>query len=415
MSLSTSNRPVTMPPRPARISSPDAARLIVRLWVPSAGSERSRPERPVRENLLLLTEDVIGVPCEPVNESGSLYSARMPSSTDALIASRQLQFAVEGFRRKLTAPVAVSLAIYADRAAGNSISEQNSPAGNGIAPLLSVIHSSRPAQILLTSEVCQQLSTIGGLPLRSSPARAGLQEYLWISAHELEKLQSEPALALLTTAPVLSDSYRARKVVDDSPEEGSGNTGKLFGTIWSRPAVAAVILLGLLAAAGAFVAMRHRVPTTSPGIEAGNASKRVPGPADHTLDSPGSQAGTDETKKVAQSTVAGGAALNPETVKALTNGREAKSSPLRDHVAHPGTTQEPHLQTQSPPSKIPTHCNLDGSLASWMTRANYWRTQGDYPHAIQLFQEILACDPKNATARQELNKLQAAVQESSDN
>lgn len=374
-----------------------------------------------------------------VHGRDQLYVSGLKKPSDALVVCRQVQLGLQGFRgRHGTGPVAVSIAIDASRGAGNgasgdangdngpaSPSEPGSDEGSAsnsspsrtsahraLEPshdLVTLLKLSKPAQILLTHDLCQQMTGIKGLPLKSFPGRFGVYEYLWTAEDKLELLQSEPQLTLtalpaaLPVAPASkpaphkdNEATVAGRATLDRPQSSDGmvqQPSTPFQWSWLPPpltprilAFAAVGLgaLGAALAVGIHLSRRH-VSGVAPAAIAAPASN--PQPVSPALIPP----------RAEEQPEAGPVAIPAaKPRRGSTSGRTAarqaanKSAPAED--------------TSAPVPAPPPGCAQTIQAGRLVTLGEQFRGRGDYTNAVRVFREVLACDPSNATAREGLDK-----------
>jgi hypothetical protein len=336
-----------------------------------------------------------------------LYVSRLRRPSDALVVSRQVQLGLEGFRaRPGSGPVAVSIAINAsggERAGGMDAKE---PATAGQAPshdpphdLVTLLKLAKPAQILLTHDLCQQMAAIKGLPLRSFPARFGVYEYLWTAEEKLDLLQSEPQLTLAAlpmaqpakekTAAIPAAAVAGTTKAFEAPaipaavaEERSGTKrGVPRAYILGGAGLAAVLAL---AAIGIHFAVRPAatpvsspapVQTVAPAIAAPVPSAAAPAaavPVRQPLPKPRA------------------ASAKPPAAKPVANAP---------------------AQEAATPAAPNADCTLGADVSRYVGLGEQARGRGDYANAARIFREVLACDPNNAAAREGLAKALQAQQQ----
>jgi hypothetical protein len=377
--------------------------------------------------VLALIEDAVASKRGAVVSSEEyLYISRLKRPADALVVSRQVQLGLEGFRsRNGSGPVAVSIAIDAggERAGGERAgAEAQEPAATGQDlphsepphDLVTLLKISKPAQILLTHDLCQQVTELKGLPLRSFPARFGVYEYLWTAEEKLELLQSEPQLTL-AALPVAqpakekdgaaasaagaaanqnaASATRTTKAFEaplvsartDEPEEAKSGVPR-----WAISGGAGLAAVIALAALGIHLAQK---PAASPAASAGpvqgaSAPAAQEPPAAPTIPSAQPAAAVPVSQPPAK----------PHTAQA--------KPPAAKPVAAPAPA--PDVKAPAPPS---AECTLGNDASRYVGLAEQARGSGDYPRAIRIFREVLACDPNNAAAREGLEKATQAQQQ----
>lgn len=344
----------------------------------------------------MLVEDVVGPSCVPVESgSGYFYAAELSSPAEALVASRQLQFAMEGFRASRTAePVAISIGIDTEP----SVQEAGSDPGSGSeeSELLATMQSSRPAQILLTSSTRQQLASFTGLSLRAHSARAEVDEYLWTSAARLEELQADPAFNAALTPSISSDAPAPRlssrsmpvEALDDEDKDRAMRTGFRIAD-W--PMVMAAVVFILILAGVLLLRHQRPKPQAAPAFPRGDSAlPEEKGEA--AAAKPPSPPRTAPPLPVPMP------AVPPDS------GQDVPSSRRRVH------RQGEIAKSPAVAKADISRCALEGNTDSYVARAEYDRAAGQYQRAITLFREILECDPNNERAKVGLSRSEAAVQ-----
>jgi hypothetical protein len=417
--------PETLPENENQGTAQGKIELLFRFWGGSGrAAETGEPGGASHHpGVLALIEDAVASKRGVfVSSQEYLYISRLRRPADALVVSRQVQLGLEGFRaRHGSGPVAVSIAIDAsgsERTNGVEAKEpagQNSPGQDARAQgqepphdLVTLLKLSKPAQILLTHDLCQQMTAIKGLPLKSFPARFGVYEYLWTAEEKLDLLQSEPQLTL-AALPV-------------KEKTGAGNT--LAGAVGAATATTA-----------ATKAFEARMPA-SPAAFAEPEPAKVGLPRKYLLGGAGLAAivvlaaiGIHTEMKPAS-----GAPQNPAPVQAApaTNPAPAAGPPAQPASTAP-TAGAAVVKTHTPPPKpaaakpaaatpAPTQeakapeapaaeCNLSGNIPQYVGLAEQARGRGDYANAVRIFREVLACDPNNAAAREGLAKAMQAQQQ----
>jgi len=356
-----------------------------------------------------------------------IYVSGLKQPADALVVSRRVQLGLEGFRaRRGNAPVAVSVAIDAGMGEPSPKAEDPSPSPGATAAfasaaqepphdLVTLLKLSKPAQILLTHDLCQQVAGIKGLPLKSFPGRFGVYEYLWTSEERLDLLQSEPQLTL-TAIPIPAAQPPAKAKTGSFPPPASGGATKAFDLPQSsaatalptepaaqKPAYLKPQVLGLggaglaaLIAAIVFAIHLAHGPASAPAPPKAAASAAVsnpsPVPANPPAPIPQPAAQAPAQKPPAA----------PMAKKAVP--KSASAGP-----AIQMQTKAPQLPAQSQPAP---ECALAMDATRLVGLGEQYRGRGDYANAIRIFREVLACDPNNAGAKAGLDKATQAQQES---
>lgn len=406
----------TVPSTAARVK----VEMVLRIWSPGLkDGEPAQNDQGIASHpgLAAMLEDFAA------SKSGSFSSARnqlcvygLQHPNDALVIARRIQLGVQGYRSNAgNKPVAVSIAIdsssqsagaaqeAAPPAAGDQTSAVSASEAQTPEPshdLLTLLKLCKPAQILLTHDLCQLSPAIRGLPLKSFPGRFGVYEYLWTAPEKLETLQSEPQLTLAAVAVEVAVPVKetpAAAIPVGPPASAAPAESLALQPIvhdWRaalrspRTAVFAGLALAVVAI-GAFVGIRlshDSSPSSSSSSSATNTAATQPAGA------PGSG---NQTARPAVSSPP------TSTTPAATGSQTASAS---------GKSSGPSLRKQMP-EKHPTtspapasSCDVTGDLSSYLRLAQQARGRGDYTKAIRLFRDVLNCDPNNAAARDGLNR-----------
>jgi hypothetical protein len=400
--------------QPSPVEGPQAKiEMVFRFW--GAGARGSDP--PAGENgaahhpgVLALIEDAVasrrGVLLstpDPIHEQLYISGLRQPS--DALVVSRQVQLGLQGFRgRQGAGPVAVSIAIDAGAAGTNGT-------GNGIEPphdLVTLLKLSRPAQVLLTHDMCQRMEEIKGLPLKSFPGRFGVYEYLWTAEDKLDLLQSEPQLTL-TAMPAVAAS--ATSPVAAQKEKTVAASAAGHAPVHPEPAdrdmvarepaafpASRMILFGVLGLLTLIVAIAMGVHFMhAPASSSAPAGPVAPAAAPAAAPQPEPSAATAVQPAVETQPARPQPAEKPHTAAAHPAARAAQSQPAGAAEQKPAPAPQPE-------------CALAMDTGRLVTLGEQARGRGDYANAIRIFREVLACDPNNAAARSGLDKAMSAQQ-----
>jgi hypothetical protein len=409
--------------------------MVFRLWGSnSRATEGVNGHVAQNAGVLALIEDAVasrqGV---FVAAHDQLHVSGLKQPSDALVISRQVQLGLQGFRaRQGAGPVALSIAIDAssgDRSPSEAEPEASAgsgseaPADHAAEPshdLITLLRLSKPAQILLTHDLCQQIAGIKGLPLKSFPGRFGVYEYLWTTGDRIDLLQSEPQLTLaaLPAAPSPAPGSQPEKnsdqaiapgmaaKVSDRPERSDEMVQTASAAFQLARAGASRILvftvLGL-AAVGALVALGiHLMHGAGSNSGAAPALIAAPTPATPALPA----APTRPVPAQVQP-----ASTQHELPHAPRGARaNAGEKPHASAPVTPASSQETAQPAQTPdekPSPVASstaNCTLGSDAGRFVSLAEQARGRGDYANAVRIFREVLACDPNNAAAREGLEK-----------
>lgn len=412
--------------------------MVFRFWGPNARSAEAAGEHPPLHNpgVLALIEDAVASKRGVfVTARDQLYVSGLKQPADALVVSRQVQLGLQGFRgRHGSGPVAVSIAIDAgsgDRATAEAPSEPEAHAAGAIgsspsvdpahsAPkpshdLVTLLKLSKPAQILITHDLCQQVAGIKSLPLKSFPGRFGVYEYLWTAEEKLDLLQSEPQLTLTALSPappmptgsIPLKSRNAQTIpasgttkAFDLPQSSDGMVQPAQSAFQSRmPAPRILVFAAVgLAAIGAAIAVGIHLahgPASSaaPAQTAAPVSNPQPLPAANPF--PANSPAPGATQH---------AASNPPSIPA----EKPRPASTSSHAAAKQAAIKPAAQMEEKPAPAqappPPACAQAMDATRLVVLGEQSRGRGDYANAIRVFREVLACDPNNAAAREGLDK-----------
>jgi hypothetical protein len=416
----SSSNPVSAPEQHPPASPPLTIDMVFRFWAPAArDSDSTQGAHTSAQNpgVLALIEDAVAARRAVfVAGQNQLYVSGLRRPSDALAVSRQIQLGMQGFRgRHGGPPVALSIAIDASNqavAAAAPGSEDTSREGEGqpsspatnATPqpshdLVTLLKLSKPAQILVTHDLCQRMAPIKGLPLKSFQGRFGIFEYLWTAEEKLDLLQSEPQLTLaaLPTAPPTDSG--AKEVAAPASEtaaalarkDASGALGKVFGQkLWWRAALGshqriviaalAFVVISTLVFVGAHFSHRSSEPLakrSSPALSLAPAA---------AVQYPPATAAAPPASPTNPFHAAGTSSL------ALVPSQHDTPQKSRK----PAVAPEKRTPAAAEPSVA---CTLGGDIAHYLSLAQQDRGSGNYTSAVRLFRQILACEPNNAAAR----------------
>ena len=404
--------------------------MVFRFWGAGAkGAEAAGEHAPVHNpGVLALIEDAVASR-QGVFVAGQdrLHVSGLAQPADALVVSRQVQLGLQGFRsRHGNGPVAVSIAIDAgrgDRTAAQPKQDLDEPAVSASSPpasaqpaqqpshdLVTLLKLSKPAQILLTHDLCRQVTEIKGLPLKSFPGRFGVYEYLWTAEEKLDLLQSEPQLTLAalpaaaTTTSIPAKTANSQPVPAGSPPAAVDQLRASAGMAQpSRPALQSrippprLLLFGAagLAAVGAAIAVAvHLAHGPAPSPVPSPAPTRIAAPAARPQPLPAANPPVPAATQPAASVPLAIPVGKPRAVS--TPKHAAKQAPV---IAPAVQEKPPSVQAAPPPA-----CAQAMDATRLVALGEQSRGRGDYANAIRVFREVLACDPNNAAAREGLDK-----------
>jgi hypothetical protein len=416
-----------LPGRPSAKNSPATIEMVFRFWCPNArAAEPAGSENASASNagILALIEDAVASKRGIFRSSSDqVYVSGLQQPADALVVSRQVQLGLQGFRGKRgNGPVAVSIAI--DASGADRVPAGAESAGDAAAPatsntpshdLVTLLKLSKPAQVLLTHDLCQQMAEVKGLPLKSFPGRFGVYEYLWTAEDKLDLLQSEPQLTLtalpLPAAAAKTESVSAvaasgttkafepprnlakagptepspAEMVQEAPSAFQMPRALIFGAV-------GLVVFGAAIAVG--VHLSHG-SGSAPAVPAAPVSSPQP-----------SLAAASPSTPVAQPTPPAPAPRAIERTHAA-----AKPSPQTARPAETKPAAETEVKTVPAPQPASPSCTLPAPAARLVALAEQSRGHGDYANAARIYREVLACEPNNDAAKEGLEKANRALEQ----
>jgi hypothetical protein len=406
--------------------------MIFRVWganakaTEAAGGESVDAHHP---GVVALIEDAVaskrGVfpSSKDQTSKDQIYVSGLKRPADALVVSRQVQLGLQGFRGKhAPGPVAVSIVIDASGNSEAANAGDQELARSIAAPeppheLVTLLKLAKPAQILLTHDLCQQVAQMKGLPLKSFPGRFGVYEYLWTGEEKLDLLQSEPQLTLAAmpaapgTAPAKDKNVVARAVnppaaaavreLDHADEPGHTVMVPEKRPALQSPRVLILGAVGLVVLVAAILIGVHLLH--APGSASAPANPTTPTPEQTSSPAPAVAPATGPGTGSAA-----GSRQKPHAAAVV-------SKPATHQPAKPAAQGEdkPVAVTAPAPAPVPSaSCTLGANPGRFVDLAEQARGRGDYANAIRIFREVLNCDPNNAAARVGLDKATSGAQQS---
>lgn len=387
--------------------------ILVRVWTRhSNGKELSGEEAGTNQpGALAFIQDVIASRNSVlVSADNDLYFSSFRSPAEALVVSRQIQLGMQSFQSK---PVSVSISIDAERRAKSSDNESDektsettaAPAGPNH-DLVTLVRMSRPAQVLLTHDLLQQVNSLKGLPLKPFQGRFGVYEYLWTSEQKLLGLQSQlnrltelveetggdsnpPHLSGL--ADDLSAATGTATVTETSARPSLG-WRQLLARPWGIAAIL-VTLLAVVIVGGLNYRSRRPTPevhTVPSGDVLSTPAKTTPvSPVPEKPQSPPDHPTTTNTG-----------------VKDSGVAKETPKQKLTNRRAHEATNASKPVSNAAE-SKRP--CKVSANeYAFRVSLGDQFRAQGKDDDAKRLYTQVLDCDPGNFEARDGLRRIEAA-------
>lgn len=398
--------------------------MVFRFWGPNA--RHAEPCTANHPGVLALIEDAVHAKRGVVlTARDQLHASGLKQPADALVISRQVQLGVQGFRtRHAGAPIAISIAIDAGSAHAPQTpsAQEESPAddvqaaapsanGNVEPPheLVTLLKLSKPAQILLTHDLCQQMTDLQGLPLKSFSGRFGVYEYLWTAEDKLDLLQSEPQWTLTALpAQTVTGSYPAANQKSDNvtartttkafdlPKSPDAMVQEAKGPFHS-PRVLALAGVGI-AALGAVIAIGIHLAHRSAAAPSSVAAPVSSAPVLPTATTPAIPPATRSISAPVSAPIAKPHAANASHGASKPNSSKPAAAAEEKPAAEPIPAQ---ASVQAPAQQ---GCAQEMQPARLLALGEQYRGRGDYANAIRIFREVLACDPNNAQAREGLDK-----------
>ena len=406
--------------------------ILVRLWTSTDEGKKLLPDEATakRHGAVAFIEDVIaskkGV---LVSAEDGLFVSVLQNPADALVASRQILLGMRGFLDKSgDQPVSVSISMDASLqgTSPGELASETSPENPGANPapvaqasadLKSLIRISRPAQVLLTHDLFQQVNGFTGLPLKPFQGRFGVFEYLWTSEDKLLQFQSaqsgfvdlievdtaaqQPEIPQM--APVASETYfepRAKTPFGSAGEQ-TGSWKRIIRTPWGIAAVA-TILAAVVVTGGITLRGKKAAPVEKSVPDKQASAPVTPAPAPKPPETSHPRAGTDHQNSKQPPVVA---ANNPTSNVPVTTTKPPRKDPPRKN-SEEGSDVERTVSNSSPPPT--SECNLTGNMQVFVRIAEDNRSHGEYENAKRLFGRILACEPNNQDAKRGLERTKAA-------
>jgi len=406
------------------------ATMAFRVWFPFTKGAQSRSEADAAEQesgVVALIEDVIASKNGVfVRSESQMYASGLRRPSDAVVASRQIQLGIEGFKARLgNSAVSVSIAIDSGTAKKLHKGDQASPedaekGGNGPAPatfelpepshdLHTLLALSSPAQILITHEFSQQIADFKGLPLKSFPDRVGVNEYLWTNEKNLEALQSRSEL---TVTPVTSSHLGERGEAENLAYDGLLEEPQVMvertpppvpnerATAFRekiRPYLESPKQRWIAAVAGGSILVLlvvGLIMAFSSSPKPTNASREAAPLSTPATNSPAATPG--QTPSVPAAGPAAVETVNPPSAPAQTEPTENRSQAKNAGEQH----QAKPLKPVAAPSAPTRACGVSGEYSKYISLAEEARREGRWDDAIRLSSQVLDCDPGNSEAQQ---------------
>ena len=400
--------------------------MVFRFWASSSSEAREAPVQfasAQHPGVLALIEDAAAT------KRGILFATQdqvvvsgLQEPADALVVSRQIQHGMQGFRGKAgTAPVAVSIVIdFNKRSTLLEIKEPNSAvdgqehdpsssekrrhAAEVSHELITLLAIAKPAQVLITHDLLQQIAAIKGLALKSFPGRFGVYEYMWTAEDKLDLLQSEPQLTLAAfpSAPLVvggtvehkqgSSPIGAAEIAKQVSGEHKSDTR--FALQWPKwvPRPRPLVLGGIGATAIVLISVVGFFSFRGHPSQPVNATSPATAPAH----SPGTGNSSPQASASPSTASAPAPAKGTAPTVPSSGAKNVRQKP----------SAQPPIAAKEKPAPTPTSqpCALPGDIGKYASLAERKREQGDYRSAVRIFRQVLDCDPNNAQARDGLSR-----------
>ena len=397
--------------------------ILLRLWTHAGEGKKllSDEASAIRQGAIAFIEDVINSRKGRVGSTeDGMFVSVLGNPADALLVSRRILLGMRGFRDKLgNHPVSVSISMDSnlqnagpDNSLPQSVPEHSetdpAPSDQASHELSTLIRISRPAQILLTHDLFQQVSAFKGLPLKPFQGRFGAVEYLWTSEEkvlefqaqqsgfvdsmELDKVQlASPQLETPNSPSTEIETYFEPRAKTPFGSEETQTPGWKKALRTPRAvATVAIIVMAFVIAGGVAIRTRKAAPLAQ-SKQVNPVSSSASQPPKTSPAPPRTQAGT-EHQSLTQTTTEIGAKTKPAHAD-----RPSKSEATTEVGAAASTLASPKRQ-----------CMLTGDLQRFVRVAEGYRGEGHYTDAKRLFTEVLDCDPNNQDARRGLERTRAA-------
>jgi hypothetical protein len=387
------------------------AEILVRVWTRNSESKRLQTDEAGADQLgaIAFIEDVIAsrngviVPAED-----DLYVSILESPSEALVVSRQIQLGMQAFQNKtVKQPVSVSISINADTQSIGTDDKQgegdSDPVQSTATPnhdLLTLIRMSRPAQVLLTHDLFQQVSSLKGLPLKPFQGRFGVFEYLWTSEEKLLELQSQQghfAEVIEEAAPQSNSAALADSAIDYGTNAGvppanqSSSWRRSLQSPWTIAALVTLFFALVVAGGVSYRMKRSSAKTQANATDVASASS---GSSQLSPPHPNPPATPQDTPKTA------GSPPVPPVVS--TNKERVPVKPEKQRQAAVKSDSGPVTSEPKKACKVP-----EGEIKPMLQIAEQDRVNGRYAEAKRRFSEVHDCDPNNQTAIDGLRRIAA--------
>ncbi|MFP5230393.1 MAG: hypothetical protein ACLGXA_22485 [Acidobacteriota bacterium] len=406
-SVTSSALPTHGPDTSGTVDSALKIDMLVRPWLaPHREPHGSEGAWSPQTGLLALVEDIVAARRATFLLAEDLvYISGFRQAAEAVVAARQIQIAVQGFRRRHPdTPVAVSIGIDASRPSVPQAEAGAEPPHE----LVSLLRISKPAQVLLTHDAFQQVSDSAGLPLKAFPGRFGVQEYFWVGEDQLEVLKSEPQLTLAvipreapaptpnsTQTPAAAIVSSATLSVPDSPTHLGRSTPQSEQALGSRgasllrsPRIWLIAGVPLLVVALIVGILLSRGPSHAPAADS-QAKTPAASPAAQTAPAPAPSMPVAEKPVSRPASSPTAAAKTPVAPKSKRQPRAADAAAVPAPVV-PAAPSTPCVQRTDP--------------AMLYSLAEQNRQRGHYADAEREFRDLLACNPDYPNARDHLDR-----------
>ena len=373
--------------------------LALRMWHGAGTAEAVALDWDGEDPAISLALDLITASAGTlVTSRNGILIANLPSIQAAVLAARRLQWAIQGFSENLNQR-AISLAVLVH----SSEDLLGHPEGG---ELLHAFEQASPGQILLTQKVSQSFENLPGYPMMAAAA-AALKELLWrgpdeqstrsfdeqILAQFIEEQGGQEHLAEEPLHLAAPQAIVQAPVAAASPQEPHSEAPR-------GKSHALGISLGLAAVAIAAAAIFYFTRGTSSPAPEQNQPAVQSQPT--TTTPPSADTGAP-------------AARADQTAPARTNNQKEDRKGKKGKEERPKTEDQskavsPPAARPEPPTASHANCDLDSSqISGQILQAEKNLGRGKYGDAQRELSAVLACEPGNGRARDDLDRVRRAI------
>jgi hypothetical protein len=382
----------------------DHFELVVRLQQsrsshPSDAALRLRAQALVKDILM----SRLDVDAE-INAHEYVHSQGFDDFGRVLAASRALQVAFEGFRAVVPTARA-NLSVVLD----SSEPDETASAHNRLSvEQKDLLDSAKPSQVLITQAFYDRIAHYQP-PLRSSPLRTGIYEFLWTSEQRLGELQAEAEFMPTLIQPTVAPETVIVQPVKPAPQPRWKEPDKTLAPIPEpisddQPPARWLSIPRALAIGSAIViliAVGYLVHSRVPGNPPKPVVQSTP-PIEQPAVIP--TPGPPPTAQSNSNIPAGPAVASPPA-----NDASPATVKPRKPAGMPSDTASSTWQHVLKPTTKPRGCTLDSDeIPSYLNLAEKYRSRGNYDRAISNYNIVLGCEPGNRQALAGLRNAQDA-------